>query len=336
MELFVWGGVAVCVIHSGIFSGLNLALFGVTRLRLEVEVASGNRMAERVLHLRHDSHFLLATILWGNAAFNTALAILSNSVLAGVHAFLFSTVIITFAGEIAPQAYFSRNALRMASLLAPVLRFYQVIFYPVARPTALLLDHWLGQEGVQYFREHQIREIIKRHIEADEADVDYLEGVGALNFLAIDDLPVSFEGQPLDPDSIITLPFESGRPVFPARQRDVNDPFLKEVHKSERKWVVITDQDSRPQLVLDADGFLRSTLFESGHVSPLSFCHRPIIVHEDTVALGDVLNRLSVQPETPEDDVVDKDIILIWTKDKRVITGADILGRLLRGIVRIG
>ncbi|MBD3298876.1 MAG: Mg2+ and Co2+ transporter CorB, partial [candidate division Zixibacteria bacterium] len=48
MEFFVWSGVAVCVIHSGIFSGLNLALFGVTRLRLEVEVASGNRMAERV------------------------------------------------------------------------------------------------------------------------------------------------------------------------------------------------------------------------------------------------------------------------------------------------
>ena len=32
------------------------------------------------------------------------------------------------------------------------------------------------------------------------------------------------------------------------------------------------------------------------------------------------------------DDVIDDDLILIWTDEKRVITGADILGRLLRGI----
>jgi len=32
------------------------------------------------------------------------------------------------------------------------------------------------------------------------------------------------------------------------------------------------------------------------------------------------------------DDVIDDDLILIWFKEKRVITGADILGRLLRGI----
>jgi len=32
--------------------------------------------------------------------------------------------------------------------------------------------------------------------------------------------------------------------------------------------------------------------------------------------------------------VIDEDRILFWNEDKRIITGSDILGRLLRGIVR--
>ena len=40
-----------------------------------------------------------------------------------------------------------------------------------------------------------------------------------------------------------------------------------------------------------------------------------------------------LQPEGPGDDVIDKDLILVWTaEERRIITGSDILGRLLRGI----
>ncbi len=94
--------------------------------------------------MREDSNFLLTTILWGNVGINVLLTLLSNSVMAGVVAFAFSTVVITFAGEIMPQAYFSRRAMRMASLLSPVLRFYQYVLYPVAKPSAWMLDKWLG------------------------------------------------------------------------------------------------------------------------------------------------------------------------------------------------
>ena len=49
--------------------------------------------------------------------------------------------------------------------------------------------------------------------------------------------------------------------------------------------------------------------------------------------LGKVLSRLKVYPEAEADDVIDDDLVLVWGRDdKRVITGADILGRLLRGI----
>jgi metal transporter CNNM len=333
MTTLTWIGICICVVHSAMFSGLNLALFSVTRLRLEVEVTSGNKAAEKVLRLRRDSHFLLTTILWGNVAFNTLLALLANSLLAGVYAFVFSTFIITFIGEIIPQAYFSRHALRMASLLAPILRFYQFVLYPMTRSTAFLLDWWLGHEGIQYFREHQLREVIKKHIEADEVDVDRLEGLGALNFLALDDLPISREGELLDLGSIIALPMKGDSPLFPPVTRSQSDHFLQQVQQSGKKWVALTDLLGQPQLVLDADGFLRDAFFGSGECNPMPFCHRPIVVTDENVAIGDILHQLRVDPQTAEDDVVDNDIILVWGKKKRIITGADILGRLLHGIV---
>ncbi|UCC78253.1 MAG: DUF21 domain-containing protein [Candidatus Zixiibacteriota bacterium] len=333
MTLITWIGIGICILHSGIFSGLNLALFGVTRLRLEVEVEGGNKAAERVLKLRRDSHYLLTTILWGNVAFNTLLAILSNSLLAGLYAFIFSTFIITLIGEIIPQAYFSRNALHMGSLLAPVIRFYQILLYPLTRPTALLLDRLLGREGIQFFREHQLREVIKKHVEAADVDIDRLEGFGALNFLALDDLPVSHEGELIDPESIIALPVENGIPVFPEFERSADDLFIMKIQKSGKKWVVITDHQENPAFVLDADGFLRALIFESGECNPLNYCHRPIIVSDVMQPLGEILPWLKVEPKSIEDDVIDHDIILLWSDRKLIITGSDILGRLLRGIV---
>ena len=48
--------------------------------------------------------------------------------------------------------------------------------------------------------------------------------------------------------------------------------------------------------------------------------------------LGDVIGLLKMKPEHPEDDVIDHDLILVWGMQKRIITGAYLLGRLLRGI----
>ena len=298
-----------------------------------VEAESGNHHALSILSLRKNAHFLLTTILWGNVAFNTLLALLSNSVLTGVLAFTFSTFFITFFGEIIPQAYFSRHALRMGSILAPVIRFYQIVLYPVARPTALLLDRWLGEEGIRYFREHQFQEVIRKHIEAEEAEIDRLEGLGALNFLALDDLPVTHEGEILDPDSIVSLPFEGSVPVFPGFTRNPEDPFLKMINRSGHKWVTLVDPEDQPRLVLDADGFLRAALLERKDCNPMRYCHKPVLVRNESMVLGHVLPRLRVRPRVPDDDVIDNDIILVWADRRRIITGADILGRLLRGIV---
>lgn len=326
-----WFGIGLCVLHSAMFSGLNLALFGLSRLRLEIEVATDNEAAAKLLDLRQDSNFLLTTILWGNVGINVLLTLLSNSVLAGVSAFIFSTVLITFVGEIAPQAYFSRHALRMATLMSPVLKFYQFLLFPVAKPTALALDWWLGAEGIQYFRERGLREMIRKHIDADETDIDRLEGIGALNFLALDDLGVAQEGEHIDPDSIIALPMAGQRPSFPPFKRSASDPFLQRINASGMKWVVITDSAGEPQVALDADAFLREVWFRDTLPSAAAFCHRPIVVRDMTMRLGRVLGHLRFSSQSVRHDVINEDLILVWGDTKRIITGADILGFLLRG-----
>ena len=332
VNALVWTGIVFCISQSAMFSGLNLALLGISRLRLEVEASARNPAAIKILRLRKDFNFLLTTILWGNVAINVLLTLLSKSVMAGITAFFFSTFLITFFGEIAPQAYFSRHAMRMGSLLAPVIRLYQLLLYPVAKPTAVILDWWLGEEGIRLFRERDMRKVIQKHIEAEESDIDRLEGIGAMNFLALDDIMVTQEGEHVDPESIISLPTKDRLPIFPKYERRALDPFLLDLNRSGKKWVIIVDEQNQPCLVMNANAFLREAVFGEGPINPYVYCHRPIIVKDEKTLLGRVLSNLRVYPKSEIDDVVDNDLILIWSEEKRVITGADILGRLLRGI----
>lgn len=331
---FAWAGIGLCLVQSGLFSGLNLALLGLSRLQLEVEAKAGNAHAIRILDIRKDSNFLLTTILWGNVAVNCLLTLLSDSVMAGVGAFMFSTVGITLIGEIGPQAYFSRNAMRIGSALVPFVRFYQKVLFPVAKPTALVLDRWLGEEEIAYFRERELREVIRHHMEAEDSDLERTEGRGILNFLVLDDLPVGEEGEPIDPNSVLSLPVAIDLPVFPDFTNAVDDPFLRSVEASGRKWIVITDSASEPRLVLDADGLLRAALFASEPPDPYAFCHRPLVVNDEATPLGVVMRKLVVEPASAQDDVIDSDVILVWSESPRIITGADLLGRLMRGIAR--
>jgi metal transporter CNNM len=334
MTLIIWIGIAVCLSQSAMLSGLNLAFFTTSKLQLEMEVSKHNVHAVKVFNLRKDSNLLLVTILWANVGVNVLLALLSGSVMTGIMAFLFSTVVITVFGEIVPQAYFSRNALRIGALLSPVLRLYQLLLYPVVKPTALILDWWLGPEAIAYYQEDDIRNLIKLHMQSSQSDVDKLEGKGSLNFLALDDLPVAAEGEIVDPHSIIRIKFKDGKPVFPEIMPSTSDEFLKAVHCSGRKWIILVDETQTPRFALQADKFIRDALFRPESFNPHNHCHRPIIVTDGLKSLGEVIPRLKVDPERPDDDVIDADIILYWGEEKHVITGSDILGRLLRGIVR--
>lgn len=330
LEIFTWLGILFCVSQSAMFSGLNLAFFSISKLELEIETKHGNKSAQKVLAMREDSNLLLTTILWGNVGINVLLTLLSNSVLAGVSAFLFSTFVITIFGEIIPQAYFSRNALKMASRLAPIFRIYQFLLLPFTKPTTYLLDRWLGKEEISYMAEHHVEELLRMHINTVDSNIDRVEGMGALNFLAIDDLHLWEEGQPIDTRTIIEMPFIDGKPIFPV----IDDAFIRNIHLPNKKWIIIVNQKRKPKFVLNSDSFIRSYMLDPNTFNPYHHCFEPIIVKDENFRLGHVLPRFKVDVEHKHDDVIDKDIIIFWGKKKHIITGADILGRLLHGIAK--
>ena len=97
---------------------------------------------------------------------------------------------------------------------------------------------------------------------------------------------------------------------------------------------IILDESNEPRMVLNSDSLLRDALFKSSSFDPYLYCHRPIIIKSPQVKIREVLPQFKVHPVRSDDDVIDEDIILFWGKEKKVITGSDILGRLLRGIVQ--
>jgi metal transporter CNNM len=60
-------------------------------------------------------------------------------------------------------------------------------------------------------------------------------------------------------------------------------------------------------------------------VSPLS---------KTTTLLGEVIPQLVVERAGVGENVIDKDMVLLWGEQKRILTGADLLGQLFQGIVR--
>src|SRR6516165_203166 len=276
-SLWIWFGIIGCIALSALFSGLNLAVFSLSQLRLQLEADGGNEDATRVLELRKNSNQVLATVIWGNVGTNVFLTLLSDSILAGLGAFFFSAVVITLLGEIAPQAYFSRNALRMTARFLPFLIFWRAALFVVAKPTAMLLDWWLGVEGIAYLRERDVRSLVARAA-ASGGDIGKLEATGVQNFLDLDDLRVTEEGEPVHAQSVISLPLTSGRCVLPAFKPSRDDPFLQRVNASGKKWVIVTDLGGEPAFVLDSHHFLRDALFKQPQNSQGACWHRPVIV----------------------------------------------------------
>jgi metal transporter CNNM len=333
-SIWIWLGIVACVAQSAAFAGLNLAVFSLSQLRLQIQADGGDADAARVLDLRRNSNQVLATVIWGNVSTNVLLTLLSDSVLAGLYAFFFSAIVITLLGEIIPQAYFSRNALKMTARFLPFLNFYLVVLFPLAKPTAMLLDWWLGKEGITYLQERDIRSLIARSA-ASGGDIGRIEATGAQNFLDLDDIPVTEEGEQIHPQSIISLPQANRRCVLPKFDRSPDDPFLRQVDASGKKWVIVTDLDGEPVFVLDSHHFLRDALLNQLEGDPTAYWHRPIIVREMQTRLGEVIGRMKVAPERPDDDVIDHDLILVWGTQRRIITGSDLLGRLLRDIATV-
>ncbi|NQV91005.1 DUF21 domain-containing protein [Candidatus Woesearchaeota archaeon] len=178
---FVTYIIVVCIlILSGLFSGLSLGLMSLDLFSLRRRVKLGNKAAMRVYPLRKKGNLLLITLLLGNVAVNSALALFLGSIVTGVVAGFMATGLIVIFGEIIPQAVFSRHALKFGAKITWIVWFFLILLYPISKPIALILDRALGGELPTIFSRKEFKLILKeqRKLETDvhKHEFEILEG----------------------------------------------------------------------------------------------------------------------------------------------------------------
>lgn len=177
--------VAALVILSGLFSGLTLGMFSLSISSLERKIRMGDKRAIIILPIRQNGSLLLCTLLLGNVAVNSAIAVFLGSIATGVIAGLVATGLIVTLGEILPQAIFTRHALSFSAKTIWILKIFLILLYPVAKPLSLLLDLLLGKEIPPIWSKQEIKEIIRHHEDSPESTIDADEErivLGALTF----------------------------------------------------------------------------------------------------------------------------------------------------------
>jgi CBS domain containing-hemolysin-like protein len=136
--------IAVMLLFSAFFSGMEIAFLGRNRLREEIDRKQNpmfNYIADKFS--RNPSNYI-TTILVGN---NIALVVYSMSMAALLVELymdnellqtIVSTIVILFVGEYIPKSVVRRNPNFYYSALAPVIYLFYVILYPVSRLTTLI------------------------------------------------------------------------------------------------------------------------------------------------------------------------------------------------------
>lgn len=164
--------VIVLIILSGLFSGLTLGLFSLNLDELDRKARLGDKYAITLFKIRQKSNFLLCSLLLGNVAVNSTLAIFLGSVASGLVAGFISTGLIVIFGEILPQAVFSRHALKFGYYTSWLVRLILFVLYPIAAPLAWVLDRILGEELNTIWSKREIKEIIRDHQDSPHSNID--------------------------------------------------------------------------------------------------------------------------------------------------------------------
>ncbi len=170
---------------SAIFSGLTIGSFSLSISALEQKIKLGDKRAEKVYKVRKNGNLLLCTLLLGNVAVNSTVAIILGEIATGVIAGFVATGLIVILGEITPQAFFARHALTLGSKTAWIAQIFIVILYPIAKPLSMFLDLMLGHEAPLIFSKQEISELIKFHEDSPHSSLDEDEEriiLGALSY----------------------------------------------------------------------------------------------------------------------------------------------------------
>ena len=160
------------VLLSGLFSGLTLGLLSLDKSELKRKITLGNKKAKKVYSVRKRGNLLLCTLLLGNVAVNSTLAIFLGNIASGFVAGIVATGLIVVFGEIIPQATFSRYALEVGARTAWLVKIFIFVMFPICFPIAWILDKTLGEEMATIYSKKELMKIVEEHEGSKHSDVD--------------------------------------------------------------------------------------------------------------------------------------------------------------------
>jgi len=174
----------ICV--SAVCSGLNIAVMALDLKDLERKAKTGNKQAAKILPIRRRTHLTLAAILLTNVAAVSATSLVLEQELAGLLAWILSTLLIVVLGEIVPQAIFLKEPLKWTSRFVGVLKVMIFITYILSKPLEMLLDFLLPHRKAKLQTRSELGLLISEHIddkssELDDDEVEIMKGALALS-----------------------------------------------------------------------------------------------------------------------------------------------------------
>lgn len=162
----------ILITLSALFSGLTLGLLTLDTQSLKRRAELGDEDARRIHPIRQKGNQLLTTLLLGNVAVNAILSIYLGTLASGVIAAIVATTLIFLFGEIIPQAFFSRHALKYGSKAVPFVYVVMWLTWPVAYPIGRFLNWLLGNEIPTIYSKHELMQIISEHEDSEHSLID--------------------------------------------------------------------------------------------------------------------------------------------------------------------
>ena len=156
----------VLLICSGLISGAEVALFGLSQTELNAIEEENTTRGKLLIKLLKRPKKLLATILIANNAINIGIVLLfssiGNNVFTEVDQVLFGVISVRFVlevilatflilmfGEILPKIYANRNSVQFSNFMAAPLKVFDFLFTPLSTPmrsATLFLQEKLGRQ----------------------------------------------------------------------------------------------------------------------------------------------------------------------------------------------
>ena len=150
------GAILALLVLSAFFSGSETSLTAVSLPRMHTLERQGNHRAAQVNELWQKKERLIGAILLGNNLVNITASALATSVLIGVfgdagvaYATLVITMLVLIFAEVLPKTYTIHHADHMALAVAPVLRIFVLILFPITHAVHMVVRATLHLFGVE-------------------------------------------------------------------------------------------------------------------------------------------------------------------------------------------